>query len=448
MKLQKNVTIIQGAKWGDEGKGKITARESRNADLVIRATGGTNAGHTIIYNGKKLALHLIPGGIIYPQTICVIAPGVLVDPIILLDEIKELKAVGIPDVESRIKISGRAHVVFPYHKELDQLYELGKKNPIGTTKRGIGPTTQDKSNRVGIRMYDLLLPEEELKQNLEEAVYFHNQLFKSNNMHDKIVDAKKLAKEYKGYGDILSDKIINYDVLVRDTIINNKKIVIEGAQAYMLSIDGLDYPDCTSSNCTSSGSLAGACLPPSVTKEVILIDKAYNTRVGNGFFPTEQPAHIKDDVVLQYDKPYVGDIIRELGHEYGATTGRPRRCGWMDCVILLSAKYALGADCLCINHLDTLGLIGKKLGYIKICIAYKYQGKGINYYPDDIKVTKEFPKPVYVTLRGGWEIKPGVKSYDELPQNLKNYIEIIETISGIRVKYLGIGPKGTDLIEI
>ena len=445
--MNKNITVIVGTKWGDEGKGKIASREAKDAKLVIRATGGNNAGHTVIYKGTKLPLHLIPGGISYPNTICIIGPGVVLDLEVLLSEIELLKNTGIPNIDERLKISGRSHVILPYHKELDVLYENMKKHPVGTTKRGIGPSYADKSNRTGIRMYDLLLPTSKLEEKIEEAIKPHNQLFKANNMESSIADAKSLAEEYHLLGEKLEKYITDISPIISDAIDNNDKIVVEGAQAFRLDLDHGDYPMVTSSNPVVAGTLCGAALPPQALNVVIGVDKAYNSRVGNGPFPTELPASIDENGnVIKDTKPLEGDIVRDLGHEYGTTTKRPRRCGWMDCPILRSAKYTSGIDYLCLNHLDTLGEIGLKLGYIKVCTSYEYKGKIINHYPDDINLSGEIPKPIYETLDGGWSIDSSCKNYNDLPDLAKKFVEIVEKASGIPVKYLGTGPANDDLI--
>lgn len=444
--MNKNVKMILGGKWGDEGKGKIASRESKDAKLVIRATGGANAGHTIVFNSKKIALHLVPGGIVYPQTTCLIGQGVVLDIPILMQEIEDLIKMGVPNVKERLKISGRTHLILPYHKDLDELHEKLKEKPIGTTKRGIGPCYSDKDNRIGIRVYDLLLPIKKLEKKLNEAVKLHNQLFINNDMEDRVVDVKLLAKECKKYGKYIKDMIVNGDILTRAAIDNNDKIVIEGAQAYRLDKDYGDYPNVTSSNCVTAGTLIGAHVPHSALDEAIVVVKGYDTRVGNGPFPTEQKAHVKNDIVLDYKKPYIGDLIRELGHEYGATTKRPRRCGWFDAVMLRSCKYAMGVDSMCINHMDTLGEIGNQLGYINICTAYNYQGEVIDYYPDDIELTGEIPTPIYTTIEGGWTVDSNVRDYKKLPDKMKEVIDIIEKETGINVKFIGIGPDNEDLV--
>ena len=445
--MNKCVTVIVGTKWGDEGKGKIAAIEAANADIVIRATGGANAGHTVIHDGKKLALHLIPGGIVYPNTVGIIGPGTVIDPEVLISELNLLKRHDVFCIESRLKITGRAHVIFPYHKDLDELHEKIKEHPVGTTKRGIGPCYADKANRIGIRMYDLLLPEDQLKKKITEAIKLHNQAFYYNHMPDCMAHAGELAYQYCLIGKKLKSYITNIDPIIANAISKNKKIVVEGAQAFRLDLDHGDYPMVTSSNPVTAGTLCGAVLPPQSLNVVIGICKAYDSRVGNGPFPTELPASIDENGnVVKRAKPLEGDIIRDLGNEYGTTTGRPRRCGWMDAVILRSAKYACGIDYLCINHLDTLGEIGKKLGYVKVCVGYIYQGRRIDYYPDDICLTNEIPEPIYETLNGGWTIDSSCKAYDNLPKLAKDFIKIVESVSGIPVKYLGTGPSNDDLI--
>lgn len=440
------ITAIVGCKWGDEGKGKVAAYYAKDAKIVMRTTGGNNAGHTVIYNGTALPLHLVPGGITYPQTTCIIGPGTVIDPAVLLEEIRMLKKYNVPDFDERLKISGRAHVIFPYHKDLDELHEHLKKNPVGTTKRGIGPTYSDKDNRIGIRIYDLLLEESQLREKIEEATILHNQNFANNGMANCVVAPAVLAHQYHEYGEQLKQYVTDINPILAKALDNDDKIVVEGAQAFRLDLDHGDYPMCTSSNCTTSGALCGGALPPNASIEVIGIDKAYNSRVGNGPFPTKEVSSIDMYFSQPDNQKYPGDIIRELGHEYGTTTKRPRDCGWYDCCISNSAKHILGVNYLCINHLDTIGLIGKELGYIKICTSYSYQGKIIDYYPDDITLTGEIPTPIYEVLSGGWEIDSSCKSYDELPELAKKFIEIVEKHSHIPVKFLGTGPANDDLI--
>ena len=440
----KNTTIILGGCWGDEGKGKVASSESKDAKLVIRATGGANAGHTIVFNGKKVALHLIPGGIVYPQTTCLIGQGTVIDPKVLLKEIRILENIGVPNVQERLKISGRAHVVFPYHKQMDLLEERMKDKPIGTTKRGIGPAYEDKKSRVGIRIYDLLLPVKQLEKKIEVATRLHYQLFRQNGMGDAIVDSIVLAVKYHQYGEFIRKMVVNGDVVTEEASKRGDKIVVEGAQAYRLDNDYGDYEDVTSSNCVTAGTLLGAHLSHKSVDKVIVIAKAHCSRV----FPTEQKAHIVDDKVVDYDEPYIGDIIRDVCHEFGATTGRPRRTGWCDAVLLKSAcsEAVTGADYICLNHLDSLGKIGAELGYVKICVAYKYQREVIDFYPDDMSLTGEVPLPIYKVIDGGWHIPKDTRSFSQLPEKAKEFVRIIEEVTGVPVKYIGIGPDIEDMI--
>ncbi len=444
--LKPTAVIVNGGAWGDEGKGKIASREAKDAKLVIRATGGANAGHTVVFNGKKLGLHLVPGGIVNPQATALIGQGVVLDPESLLKEIKDLEDAGVENVEGRLKISGRTHLVFPYHKVKDQLEEKYKDNPIGTTKRGIGPTYEDKDARVGLRVYDLLLPVKKLEAKIDVATRMLNQLFKLNGITE--VDVHHLAELYHEYGKRIWQMVVNADILVDEFVKAGEKIVVEGAQAYRLDKDWGDYPDVTSSNCVTPGALIGAHLNQKDVKTTITVLKAYFSRVGEGPFPTEQLAHIKNDKVLKYepDEAYVGDVIREAGGEYGVSTGRPRRCGWFDAVLVKSSKRALGTDYLCINHVDTLGQIGKTLGSVKVCVKYRYQRRFIDYYPDDIELTGEVPQPIYVEIDGGWDVPRDLKKYDELPEKAKFFIELVENITETPVKYIGVGPANDDLI--
>lgn len=444
-----NAVIVVGGKWGDEGKGKITSRFSKDADLVIRGTGGANAGHTIVFNGKKIALHLVPGGIVYERTTCLIGQGVVIDVPVLLKEIEDLEAMGVPNVRERLRITGRAHIVFPYHKELDGLYETFKAEPVGTTKRGIGPAYIDQAARSGIRVYELMQPVDKLRQLIYEAIMPHNQLFEANQMQEALADADKLAQEYHAYGELLKPMLErDPDGLTSRAYREGKKVVVEGAQAYRLDLFNGDYPDVTSSNCVTTGTLTGAHLSHKMVDKVIVVLKAHDSRVGNGPFPTELPAHIANDKVIPYDEKdaYEGDVIRENAHEYGATTGRPRRVGAFDAVITATSRDVLGADYICLNHMDTLGEVGKRLGSVKMCTAYVYQGELITHYPDDIRLTGEVPVPVYEEFVGGWTIPRTARNYDELPELAKKYIERIEEVTGIPVKYIGVGPDNEDLI--
>lgn len=420
---RKTTTAIVGVFWGDEGKGKIASRESKDADLVVCGTGGANADHTVVFNGKKIALHLIPGGIVYPQTTCLIGQGLVVDIGVLIDEIEKLEKAGIPNVRKRLKISGRAHVVMPYHKDYDVVQEAVKENPVGTTKRGIGQAYADKDNRIGIQVnyllnYDLLLSK------VKEAAKFYNVKFRGLGFSEYVVKEKRVVDEAYAYGKVIRSMIVNGDRLVESFVNEGAKIVLEGA-------------------------LVGSHLNQNDVAMTIGIGKAYCSRVGNGFFPTElKKTDFYEGKMSAYqgEDAFAGNTIREYGHEYGTTTGRPRRTGWLDLNIMRSAIRPLGVTYWCLNHLDTLGRVGETLGYVKMCIMYNYQGKIIKYFPDDMEATQEVPKPIYWTLKGGWNINSSLREYDQLPERAKTFIKKIEDETGIPVKFIGVGPDNEDLI--
>ena len=420
---RKTTTAIVGVFWGDEGKGKIASRESKDADLVVCGTGGANADHTVVFNGKKIALHLIPGGIVYPQTTCLIGQGLVVDIGVLIDEIEKLEKAGIPNVRKRLKISGRANVVMPYHKDYDVVQEAVKENPVGTTKRGIGQAYADKDNRIGIQVnyllnYDLLLSK------VKEAAKFYNVKFRGLGFSEYVVKEKRVVDEAYAYGKVIRSMIVNGDRLVESFVNEGAKIVLEGA-------------------------LVGSHLNQNDVAMTIGIGKAYCSRVGNGFFPTElKKTDFYEGKMSAYqgEDAFAGETIREYGHEYGTTTGRPRRTGWLDLNIMRSAIRPLGVTYWCLNHLDTLGRVGETLGYVKMCIMYNYQGKIIKYFPDDMEATQEVPKPIYWTLKGGWNINSSLREYDQLPERAKTFIKKIEDETGIPVKFIGVGPDNEDLI--
>lgn len=426
-KIKPCVTIVVDSYWGDAGKGKVAAYEAQDARLVLRTTGGNNAGHTVYYEGNKIPLHLVPGGIISEQTTAIICNGVVIDPKVLHEEIQLLsKYVDI--TPEKLIISDCAHIIMPYHIDLDGIQEkMRGKNSIGTTKRGIGPSYEDLARRTGIRMQDLFRDEESLKELLKRALKFHKHDLKKNGIKYTVQELYDFCMETKKN---LAPYIRNPEPIIADALSNGDKIVIEGAQADHLDILTGDYPNCTSSQCNPSGTLSGGGLGPIHTKKVIATIKAYCSRVGNGPFPTE----LDDEV---------GKIIREFGHEYGTTTGRPRRCGWLD---LIAFPKTRGYTDICLNHLDTIGLIGNKLGYIKVCTSYIYQGKEISYYPTDIEVTGEIPTPEYETFQGGWEIPEGCKAYKDLPYKARMFVRFIEQFTGVPVTYIGIGPNNEDTI--
>ena len=411
--MNKNVTIIAGLQWGDEGKGRATHFESKDASYVIRSTGGNNAGHTLVVNGKKYVMHLLPSSILNPNVVSIIGPGVVIDPEVLLDEIITLQNDGVSITPLNLRISNRAHVIMPYHKIEDAWYEEKKNNKIGTTKRGIGPCYADKCNRIGIRMIDLL-DKKSLYQKIGEALNT-----KSPELYAERINIAGTLRRMHESGLKLEKFLCDTDENIQYGLDHNKKILLEGAQALYLDIDHGNYPFVTSSSPNASGSLSGAGIGPTYVKDVIGIMKAYCSRVGEGPFPTEQTGE-------------VGDRIRELGGEYGATTKRPRRCGYLDLVAVRHACKINGVTKLCINHVDTVGKIFD--GPIPICTSYLYEGRKIYSVPCDM----EKCLPVYSYINGGWNTD-GITEYDDLPSNCKLFIESIEGYLGIPIKYIGVG---------
>lgn len=412
MSIKPNVTVITGCYWGDEGKGRAAFYECKDADMCIRATGGNNAGHTIVYNGEKYALHLIPSGIINEHTVCGIGPGVVIDPQILIEEIEMLQKSGINVSPENLIIASNAHIIMPYHKVADAFQESLKPNKVGTTGKGIGPTYSDKCNRIGLRMGDLLLSDNDLLHKIYmPRNYYHNTFEAFSYKFDTVcLYSGALLDLCRYYREILAPYIKNWNSCINPALANGKKIVIEGAQAYKLDIDHGDYPYVTSSNCNTSGTLSGAGIGPIYVKDVIGVLKSYCSRVGEGPFPTEQNNKI-------------GDIIRDLGHEYGTTTGRPRRCGFLDLTIINESKYVMGYTCLALNHLDTVGEIINQIGLMQVKVA-----------PDK-----------YALLNIGWDTT-GCKTYTDLPDKAREFIELIECVTELPVKYIGIGADNADTI--
>lgn len=414
-----NTTALVGAQWGDEGKGKIIDILAQKADYVVRATGGSNAGHTVVEGGKTYKLHLIPSGILYPDTVNIIGNGVVLDPKVVLEEIDELSALGVKF--DKLVIDLRAHVVLPYHKELDELAEKSKgKDAIGTTKRGIGPCYSDKTDRIGIRMIDFIDPEvfaQKLKSNLE----FKNKII-TKVYGGKPFDYKSMLDEYNGYAKRLKGFCADTGVMLYDAVKSGKRVIFEGAQGTLLDLDSGTYPFVTSSHPITGGFCAGAGVGPTAIKECLGIAKSYTTRVGAGPFPTE----LDDEV---------GKHLLNVGHEFGTTTGRARRCGWLDAVILRLAVRINGLTSLAINKLDTLTGLKK----LKIATHYVKDGKTVNDFPADISLL-EGCMPVYEEYDGWTEDISGVRSFDELPIAAKNYIYAIEKLCGCRVSIVGVGP--------
>ncbi|MEN8114635.1 MAG: adenylosuccinate synthase [Actinomycetota bacterium] len=412
-------TVILGAQWGDEGKGKITDRYSQNADVVVRYQGGNNAGHTIVVEGERFALSLIPSGVLYPQVIPVIGNGTVVDPAVLLDEMDELAGRGIDP--SRVRVSGNAHVIMPYHRKLDAVLEryLGKQQ-IGTTKRGIGPAYMDKYSRFGIRMQDLFDPRI-FREKLEVALKDKNrQLQKVYNQLP--LDLEEIYEEYLGYADRLRGHITDTSLLVWEAIHSGKNVLYEGAQGTLLDIDHGTYPFVTSSNPTAGGAATGSGVGPRDIDNVIGVAKAYITRVGTGPFPTE----LLDET---------GDRLIDIGGEYGVVTGRRRRTGWLDAVALRYSARVNGLTEIALTKLDVLS----HFDTIKIATAYEHNGDRYTEFPRQQRVLYDC-QPVYEEHEG-WNVDiTGATSYDDLPDAAKRYVDRIEELTGVWVSSVGVGP--------
>ncbi len=419
--------IVIGTQWGDEGKGKYIDILAQDSDLVVRFSGGNNAGHTIVANGNKYALHLVPSGILHPGKTCIIGNGVVVDPSVLISELRDLSQKGVNT--ENLLVSDRAHVIMPYHKVLDELQEKSRgDNSLGTTKRGIGPTYADKTERCGIRMCDLINEKvfrEKVKSNLEIKNLIIEKVYGGEKLN-----ADKIIEEYLEYANILRKQITDTNAILFDAIGSGKNILFEGAQATFLDLDFGTYPYVTSSNPVAGGVCVGAGIGPTYIDEVYGVLKAYTSRVGAGPFPTEQ-----DNAI--------GDKIRELGFEYGTTTGRPRRCGWLDLVMIRYAARVNGLTALAINHVDTIG----KLEKIKLCTSYKKDGAIIRHFPASLEELSKC-EPVYEEFDGWDEDISNIRDYNSLPSNAKKYLSRIEEIVEVKVKLIGVGKERTNTIVV
>lgn len=412
-------TVLVGSQWGDEGKGKIVDILSEKFQIVVRYQGGANAGHTVIIGNQQYILHLIPSGILRENVVCVIGNGVVIDPKALLDEINLLKNLGIK-VDGRLFISQNAHLIMPYHKLLDSISESGEMK-IGTTGRGIGPCYIDKYGRKGIRIVDLLNPDE-----LENKIRFN--LKEKNEILQKIynhsgLNADQILKEYLEFDKQIDKYITDIPTFLNQALNENKSILLEGAQGTFLDVDFGTYPFVTSSNPTSGGASTGSGIPPNRINSVIGIVKAYTTRVGNGPFPTE--------LVGQEEEK-----LRNLGAEFGATTGRPRRCGWFDAFMVAYSRLINGIDSVAITKLDVLSHFDK----IKVCIAYQINGKTLKYFPSSIEQINKVT-PIYETLDGWNQNISDCKSYQELPSRTKDYLNFISKHAGIKIEIISVGAK-------
>lgn len=422
-----STVVVVGTQWGDEGKGKITDYLAETAEVVARYQGGNNAGHTIIFNGNKYKLHLIPSGIFYKDKVCVIGNGMVIDPKALVAELEYLHGFGFST--KNLKISNRAHVIMPYHIKLDSVEEDSKgENKIGTTRKGIGPAYMDKAARIGIRIADLLDAEEferKLSRNLAEKNRLFEKLYETTGF-----ELKEILDEYLGYAEIIRPYVADTSVVLNDMIDKGNRVLFEGAQGVMLDIDQGTYPYVTSSNPIAGGVTIGSGVGPSKIHQVIGVAKAYTTRVGDGPFPTE----LHDEI---------GNHIREVGFEYGTTTGRPRRIGWFDSVVVRHARRVSGITGLAITKLDTLTGIEK----LRICTAYKYNGEVIEEFPANLSVLAKC-EPVYEELPGWTEDITGVTNINELPENARHYIERITQLTGIPLSIFSVGPDREQTVVV
>ncbi|MGE5399224.1 MAG: adenylosuccinate synthase [Ignavibacteriales bacterium] len=419
-----SVSVLVGSQWGDEGKGKVVDILSENYDIVARYQGGANAGHTVEIGDKQFILHLIPSGILREDVICVIGNGVVVDPRALLDEISFLEKNNIR-IDGRLFISHNAHLIMPYHKLLDSISESGQ-NKIGTTGRGIGPCYIDKYARKGIRIVDLLnkdVLERKIRENLAEK----NNLLKKVYEHSEL-DVEAIITEYVEFDKAIDKYVKDTPVFLNNAISEGKSVLLEGAQGALLDIDHGTYPYVTSSSPTSGGACTGCGIPPTKIDSVVGIVKAYTTRVGNGPFPTE---------LLDED----GERLRKIGAEFGATTGRPRRCGWFDAFLVKYSTMVNGIDTAAITKLDVLSSFDE----IKVCVAYELEGKTLKTFPNDVNQL-DCIKPIYETLPG-WKCDiSGARKYGDLPKATRDYLDFISGYCGFRISLVSVGAKRSETI--
>jgi adenylosuccinate synthase len=419
-------TILVGAQWGDEGKGKIIDVLTEQADVVVRTQGGNNAGHTVYLGKKKYVLHLIPSGILRKSKVCVIGNGVVIDPVGLVGEIDGLAKLGIK-VEGNLLISETAHLVLPYHRELDEQREILKgKNKIGTTKRGIGPAYGDKAARVGLRMIDLVNParfEEKLKVRIKE----NNEVLKAFGA--KPLSFGKVHDTYRAAGDALKPFVTNTVVYLHKAMQRQKEILFEGAQGTFLDIDHGTYPFVTSSNTTAGGACTGSGVAPHRMDRVMGVMKAYTTRVGEGPLPTENSE--------------IADLLHGMGREFGATTGRARRCGWFDSVATRHAAMVNGIDDLAVTNVDGLDT----LEVIRACVGYRVGGKTLDYVPNDVEVLARC-EPVYVDFPGWKQSTTKARRWKDLPPRARSYLQALAELTGAKLAIVSVGPAREQTIFV
>ncbi len=427
-RLERINRVIVGCQWGDEGKGKVVDLLSQEADIVARFQGGNNAGHTIVVGEVQYIFHLIPSGILHPGKVCVIGNGVVLDPVVFMEELETLQNLGI-DYAGRIFISAATNLIMPYHRVVDGIEETGRgKNGIGTTKRGIGPAYQDKVRRMGIRLADIF-NDKRLKEKLEaqEVLKSH---WLSNMPDDKKVDFAKLYDDILGYREVFRPMMKDVSLMLHEARKADMAILFEGAQGAMLDVDLGTYPFCTSSNTTVGGALTGLGMGPSMIDEVVGIVKAYTTRVGAGPFPTE----LHDDM---------GEKLREIGGEYGATTKRPRRTGWLDLVLLRHTTRINGVDKVAITKLDVLDTLDE----IKVATYYRHDGKKVENLPMDMCSICDC-EPVYQTFEGWKTSTAGITSYDDMPVKAREYIDFICNDLNVKPILLSTGPAREQTVMV
>ena len=417
--------IVVGTQWGDEGKGKVTDMLASTADVVVRFGGGNNAGHTVIVDDEKFELHIIPSGILYPEKTCVIGNGVVIDPVVLVEEMEGLEKRGIS--LDNLYISETAHVIMPYHRFLDGLEEKRKgDDKLGTTGKGIGPTYTDKVSRKGIRVIDLL-DEDRFRKKLEKNLEYKNILLEKI-YNEEPFSVEEIIEEYKPSIEKIRSHVKNTSLLLNEKIKENKKIFFEGAQGTLLDIDYGTYPYVTSSNPTAGGVCTGTGVGPVKIDDVIGVAKGYITRVGEGPFPTEL-------------KGEIGEKLREKGNEFGVTTGRPRRCGWLDIPVLKHAVRVNGLTEIVLTKIDILSGFEE----IKVCTGYKNGDKVLKEFPANFEILEDY-EPIYESFEGWDEDISKIREYENLPENTKKYIEKIEEMVNTRISIIGIGPGREEAI--
>ena len=421
-----NVIVI-GAQWGDEGKGKITDLLSRSADVVVRSQGGVNAGHTVVVSGQTFKLHLIPSGILYPDTECIIGSGTVIDPQVVIDEMEQLKKLGV--TTDNLYISQTAHITMPYHRSIDQASEERRGDfKIGTTGRGIGPTYADKSERTGIRVLDLM-DSKLLKEKLEWTINYKNVILeKLYNLPP--LNPKEVITEYLKYAEYLRPYVIDSSLKIYEAVKEKKNILFEGAQGTLLDLDPGTYPFVTSSNPIAGGACVGSGIGPTIIDRVIGVAKAYTTRVGEGPFPTELNEEI-------------GDLLGDRGAEFGTTTGRRRRCGWFDAVIGRYAVRINGLDCLAITKLDVLD----ELEEIKVCVAYEIDGETCYHFPSNASHFANC-KPIYKTLPGWQKSTTECRSLADLPQQALDYLKFLAELMEVPIAIISLGASRDQTIIV